>query len=63
LRDAERQAIVAARKHGILPEDCFMDNSMRIIDIDDDLVTLEKYIDFYMAKLKNAHLDYLDTIP
>jgi hypothetical protein len=30
------RATVNARKNGFLPENCFVDNSRRIIDIDDD---------------------------
>ncbi len=57
------RATVNARKNGSLPENCFVDNSRRIIDIDDNYYSPEIYRDHYIDKLKNLHSEYPNAIP
>jgi hypothetical protein len=56
------RATVNARKIGSLSENCFADNSRRIIDIDDNYYPPEIYRDHYIDKLKNLHSEYQNTI-
>lgn len=57
------RATVNAPKNGSLSENCFVDNSRRIIDIDDDYYSPEIFRDHYIDKLKNLHSEYAITIP
>jgi hypothetical protein len=53
------RATVNARKNGSLSENCFVDNSRRIIDY----YSPEIYRDHYIDKLRNLHSEYPNTIP
>ena len=57
------RATVNARKNESLPENCFVDSSRRIIDIDDYYYSPEMYCDHYADKLKNLDSEYPNTIP
>lgn len=53
-----------ARRGGILPIDCFADNSRGIIqDFDDRYQTLDQYISRGINHLRNAQSYYFETIP
>lgn len=53
-----------ARRGGILPIDCFADNSRGVVqDFDDRYQTLDQYISKGINYLKNAQVSYLVTIP
>jgi hypothetical protein len=57
------RATVNARKIGSLPKNCFVDNSRRIIDINDEYFPPEERANYHVRKLKKLHSEYSQHIP
>ena len=51
------------RENGTIPPHSFIDNSRRIVDIDDDFLRPEEYIEVGISYLDDAPKEYRDRIP
>jgi hypothetical protein len=56
-------ALTRYRKNDVLPINCFVDNTRKIIDIQDEYLSPQRYVDLYVEGLKHIHQNYLDRIP